>query len=620
MKKYLLSIVLALILTIPISAESAKPESFPSIVLTGNTIDLTKAGSFDNCYINEKPVTDSKYTAEKQGILKIKIVKDGKKKIHEIRVINGWLTVAPPLVAIILALILKNVVISLFAGIFTGGLIVTGFNPISAFFRVVDKYAVEAAADPERAAIIIFTLFLGGMVGIINKSGGIKGVVNTLAERVSSPRGIQLYTWLMGLVIFFDDYTNTLIVGNTMRSLSDKWKISREKLAYIVDSTAAPMASIAIISTWIGFEVSLINQALKSAGIASDAYSIFLQSLPYRFYPLITLLFVFLIFTLNRDFGPMLKAERRARKGKVMSSRAVPLSDFDSDGLSPAPETKARWYNGLLPIVTVILFTFCGLYYSGITSLQEQGSILGNKSLFDILTEPETVRNLGTIISSADSFKVLLWGSLMGVTVAVLLPLTQKLLKLNTIVEAFISGMKAMMMAMVILILAWSLGVQLTELHTAKYLVSLLSEGTNPALMPAIVFILSALVAFSTGSSWGTIAIMYPLVIPIVIKLTEGSDSMERILILSISSVLTGAVLGDHCSPISDTTIMSSTASSCDHIDHVKTQMPYALSAGMITIFLGIIPVSMGVAYPISVLLAVTATFCLIRFVGKEVK
>lgn len=590
----------------------------PSMLFKGKVLKGKDIGEFDRIFLNGKEITSEEIEIQTTGEVEIKIVKDNKEYTLSRYSINGFLTLLPPVVAIALALIFKEVILALFIGIFSGALLIKKFNIIEAFFDIIDKYIIEAVADKERASIIIFTLLLGGMVGIISKSGGIKGIVENLSKKVASASGSQFYTWLMGILIFFDDYTNTLIVGNTMRPLTDKWKISREKLSYIVDSTAAPIASIAIISTWIGFEISLINQSLKAYSINFDAYHLLLSSIPYRFYSILTLIFIFLIFTMKKDFGPMLKAEKRARKGKLLSDRAIPLTDFESSGLNPSQSIKAKWYNGLVPIIVVIVFTFGGLYISGKESLSSAGDQIANKSIFEILFSNNVFRELGTIISSADSFKVLLWASLTGVVTALFLAYFQKILKLRALISAFVQGMKSMMMAIVILVLAWSLGVVLIQLHTADFVVSLLGSNLDYHLFPAIVFIFSGFIAFSTGTSWGTIAIMFPLVMPITIVLLQNTTDFHHFLVLTISSVLAGAVFGDHCSPISDTTIMSSMASSCDHIDHVKTQIPYALLMAFIALFLGIIPVSYGFPYIISIFAAIGLCFLILFFFGKK--
>jgi Na+/H+ antiporter NhaC len=613
--------LLILILTICgyLTGETQQEElKIPSMVFKGKILKLNDIGQFDQIYLNGTEIKSDRLVFTKVGTHRIEVVQGDRRLTFEVYSLEGILTLLPPFIAILLALIFKEVVVSLFMGIFCGALLVSRFDVLTAFFNVIDRYILNAIANTDRASILVFTLLLGGMVGIITKTGGVKGIVDSLSKRVKSARGTQFYTWLMGILIFFDDYTNTLIVGNTMRPLTDKWKISREKLAYIVDSTAAPMASIALISTWIGFEISLIDQSMKAYNISYDAYHIFLASLPYRFYPILALILVMLIFTLRRDFGPMYRAEIRASRGKLLSEEAVPLADFESSGLNPSDSAPARWFNGLIPIMVVILFTFGGLTVSGMNQLLSKGNPLAQKSIFQVIFSDSGFKDLGTIISSANSFEVLLWASLMGVISALLLAFTQRILSLREGVSALVQGMKSMMMAVVILVLAWSLGVVLVELKTADFLVSMLSSSLSHQLFPALVFVFSALIAFSTGTSWGTIGIMYPLVIPIIIGLSRGLPDFKHFIVLTISSVLAGAVFGDHCSPISDTTIMSSMASSCDHIDHVKTQIPYAVLAAVVALFCGIIPVSYGFPYAVSLFLSVGCISLALLLMGKK--
>lgn len=614
-------ILLFLILSIGcfLTGETQQKElKIPSMVFKGKIVKLKDIGEFDRIYLNGTEIKSDHVVFSRAGTQTVTIVQGDRQLTFEVYSLEGVLTLLPPLIAIVLALIFKEVVISLFMGIFCGALLLSRFDVLKAFFNVIDRYILNAIADTDRASILVFTLLLGGMVGIITKSGGVKGIVDSLSKRVNSERGTQFYTWLMGILIFFDDYTNTLIVGNTMRPLTDKWKVSREKLAYIVDSTAAPMASIALISTWIGFEISLIDQSMKAYGIQYDAYHIFLASLPYRFYPILALLLVLLVFTLKRDFGPMYRAEKRASRGQLLSEEAVPLADFESSGLNPSDSAPPRWFNGLIPILVVIIFTFGGLTVSGLNQLLSKGNPLAQKSFFQVLFSGSGFKDLGTIISSANSFEVLLWASLMGVITALVLAFIQKILSLREGISALVQGMKSMMMAVVILVLAWSLGVVLVELQTADFLVSLLSSSLNYQLFPALVFVFSALIAFSTGTSWGTIGIMYPLVIPIIIGLSRGLPDFKHFIVLTISSVLAGAVFGDHCSPISDTTIMSSMASSCDHIDHVKTQIPYAMLAAFVALFCGIIPVSFGFPYALSIFLSVGCVSLALLMFGKK--
>ncbi len=519
----------------------------------------------------------------------------GKIKTYNFLVIPGWLTVLPPLIAIILALIIKDVLLALFFGIFSGALLLQALNLGAAFLRIIDTYIISALTDRNRAAIVVFTLMLGGMVGIVSRAGGLKGIIESLSRFAINRRSTTFFTFLLGVIIFFDDYTNTLLVGNTMRPLSDRFRISREKLAYIVDSTAAPVASLAIISTWIGFEISLIDQSLKSLNYNFDSYSVFLRSVPYRLYPLLTLAFIIILIISKRDFGPMLKAERRARReGKVLAENAVPLSDFDAANLQPDRTTPLRWFNGIIPILSVILATICGLYFSGLNAVQNS----------QLKLSESFIRRLGMIITSADTFQVLLWASFIGVITALLLVLSQRIARVPVVTGSFVQGVKSMLMAIIILVLAWSLGEILIQLRTADYLVSALSMHLSYRLLPAIVFILSCCISFATGSSWGTVAILYPLVIPMLAALLPQSSDFINYLPLTVASIMSGAVFGDHCSPISDTTIMSSMASGCDHLDHVKTQLPYALTTAFFS-FLALFAVSYGIPWGFAFLAAV---------------
>lgn len=620
MKRIILVVFLISIAAINAYSAELKGPSLPDMVFKGQKIDLSKVEGIIDIKVDGE-VTDSKsFVVEHTGKVKVVITTEKGTFEYILHSIPGILTIIPPILAIILAMIFKEVITALFIGVFAGALLLNNFNILKSFFNVIDKYIINAIADHDRASIVIFTLLLGGMVGVITKMGGFKGIVDSLSKRVNSAKSTQMYTWLMGIFIFFDDYTNTLIVGNTMRPLSDKWKISREKLSYIVDSTAAPMVSIALISTWIGFEISLINQSLEAYNVNFDAYTLLLSSIPLRYYSILSLFFVFLIFTTKRDFGPMLKAERRAKKGLLLNEKAVPLSDFESSGLTPSKFVKPEWYSGIIPIFTVIIVTFIGLYYSGKGALAIENNPIAFKSFFEIVFSGSVLKDLGSIISSADSFRVLLWASLMGVLSSISVAMIRKVLKMREAMNSMVQGMKSMLMAILILVMAWSLGVVLVELKTADYLVSLLlSLNLDYHLFPAIVFIFSAGISFSTGTSWGTISIMYPLVIPITIGLLANSPDLRHFLILTISSVLAGSVFGDHCSPISDTTIMSSMASSCDHIDHVKTQIPYALSIGGVALLGGIIPFSYGLPYVFTAIITLSFLTLIVYLFGKKI-
>jgi Na+/H+ antiporter NhaC len=529
-----------------------------------------------------------------------------------------WLSIIPPLIAILLALVFREVISSLFIGVLSGALIIgfytegiSGLFP--GFLHVVDKYIMGALNNWSHLAVIFFSMTIGAVVSIISKNGGMRGVVIRLEPYAHNPRSGQFVIWLMGILIFFDDYANTLVVGNTMRPVADRLNISREKLAYLVDSTAAPVAAIAFITTWIGAELGYIESGIADIPqITETPYTIFLNSLAFSFYPLFTLAFMLILINNRRDFGPMVKAELAARENKEIynpdeTDKEDIISEFEmKDGIIP------KAFNAVIPILVIVFGVMWGMYYTGVHATDWNQENLG-------LT---TFRKLSLIIGNADSFTALLWASVSGAVVAIIMTISQKIMNLSDTIKAGINGYKTMLPAMLILVLAWSLAVITEEMHTAAFLNSLWSDSLSPFLIPAIVFILSALVSFSTGSSWGTMAILYPLLLPASYHISiEAGLSHDEVMIIFynvVSVILAGSVFGDHCSPISDTTILSSLASSCNHIDHVRTQLPYALTTGFIAIVVGTIPASMGVSPLLLFPIGIVALYATIRIFGKK--
>jgi Na+/H+ antiporter NhaC len=528
----------------------------------------------------------------------------------------GWLSLLPPLIAILIALITRQVLVALFVGIWIGAVIMYDYNPLSGFLYSLTEYIAKAPTDPDKMAIIVFTFALGGMVGVITKMGGTQGIVEKLSQYASDSRRGQLVTWLMGILIFFDDYANTLIVGNTMRPLTDKLKISREKLSYLVDSTAAPVANIAIISTWIGFEIGLINNSFENLGITENAYITFFKTIPYNFYPIFTLVLGFSIALLQRDFGPMLKAERRSRmKGQILAPGANPISSMDTAEIMASDDISKRWYNGLIPILIVIITTLLGLWFTGISLVNAKGI---NTS------ELGFIQYISVVIGESDSYSVLMWAAFIGSFTAIGMALLQKLLSLEQSVFAWVGGVKAMILAAIILTLAWSIGNICTDLKTAEYVILISERYLSAHFIPLISFIVAALISFATGTSWGVMAILMPIVIPMAHLIPQADLSIsavqqQAIFLSTIASVLAGATFGDHCSPISDTTIMSSMASGADHIDHVRTQLPYALLAGFISIIVGYLPVGYGINTYFLLPLGIIIIVLFIRFAASKV-
>ncbi len=528
-----------------------------------------------------------------------------------LRVYPGWISLLPPFIAIVLSILLRQVVLAMIVGVWLGAWFVFDLHPITGFLRMLDRYIIGAYADENHVFIICFSLLLGGMVGIISRSGGTQGLVRVLERLARSSRSTQLATWLMGLAIFFDDYANTLFVGTSMRPLADRFRVSREKLSYLIDTTAAPVANIALISTWIGFEVSLIGDEFAKLQIARDPYLTFIESIPYRFYPIMALILPLWIILLRRDFGPMYRAELRARRtGLVLAENAVPITDFESSELMPKPGVRARWQLAVIPIVSAVLTILIGLIGSGYAAIPvaQRGALHG----FTLIRE---------VLAHADSYRSLLWGSAVGCLVAGVLALGWRILSLQETFAAWVNGMRSMFLAVIILGLAWSIGNVCADVQTAPYLIHFIGPWLSPYWIPALTTLVSALISFATGSSWATMSIVMPLVIPLIYHRTLAMASADQsfFLIATISSVLAGATFGDHCSPISDTTILSSIFSGADHIDHVRTQIPYALVAGTVAWVVGDIATAYGLPVWMSIPIGGGILGVAVRVFGRQV-
>jgi Na+/H+ antiporter NhaC len=589
--------------TVPGDSSLAAPGT-PAVRVGGRTVPLEYNADADE-WSSEEVTTAS------GGTVSVDVVSNGEVlRSTSTRSIPGWLSLLPPLLAIGMALVYRKVVPALFFGVWIGAVTAISFTPWALFKGLLDAfevYVLDAMANPDHVAIILFSLMIGGMVGIISKNGGTLGIVERLTGFASDSRRGQMVTGVLGVSIFFDDYANTLIVGNTMRPVTDRLRVSREKLAYVVDSTAAPISTVALVTTWIGYQVGLLGTAIENIeGFSQGAYSVFLNSLPYNFYPFLALLFVFLVAYTGLDFGPMLEAEERARDtGKVLGDDANVDEAAEGEELEPPEGTPYRAVNAVIPIVVLVGGVLVGLYATGVQAVGADAS-------------------LSDIIGEANSYTALMWGSLLGVVVAAALSLGQGILDLEQTVEAWYEGLKSMLFAMIILVLAWSLSNITEVLHTADYLVSILGEWLPPGVVPAIIFVLAAATAFATGSSWGTMGILMPLVIPLVwaVLVQNGMDAPTHyhILYSSVSCVLAGSVWGDHCSPISDTTILSSMASGCDHIEHVRTQLPYALTVGTVAILFGTLPAGFGMHWSIGLIVGAILLGGILWTIGTPVE
>lgn len=533
----------------------------------------------------------------------------------------GIWTILPPLVSIVLAFITKNVVVSLFLGTIIGCvmLYVTDSNIfialIQGFMDFVNR-VLESLADPWNAGIILQVLVIGGIIHLVGKMGGAKAIAEALARKAKTVRSVQLTTFLLGLAVFFDDYANSLIVGPIMRPVADKLKISREKLAFVIDATAAPVAGLAIISTWIGLEVGLIGDAFNSIGQSVDAFGVFLQTIPYRFYNILILAFVLISAITLREFGPMYKAELNARRGirnKEVSSHSKEQIDEVINELEPKEGVKLSIWNAIIPVGSLIVFSLIAFYYSGYSTIMAGDDV----ALKVIISEsPFGFTAIQQTFSNADASIALFQSALISSIITIALAVGKKIFTLSEAIENWIEGMKGLVITGVILLLAWSLSSVTKEVGTAQYLVDILSNTVPAFILPSIIFILGSVIAFATGTAYGTMGILMPLAIPLSYTISSGDMNL---VIISTSAVLTGAIFGDHCSPISDTTILSSTGAGCNHIDHVKTQIFYAIFVGIVAILFGYIPAGLGLNVWITLIMGVAVIAIFLMIVGKRV-
>jgi Na+/H+ antiporter NhaC len=560
--------------------------------------------------------------------------------VDETGSVFGWLSLVPPIVTIVMAIATKRVFLSLITGIALGVLIVQpdfsywqalGDQPEGSvvaftystasqwFYDLTQTFLWSQFVDSGHLQVMIFTAVLSMQVAMIHRSGGMTGVVRLLAPFARSRRGGQLVTWLLGMIIFIDDYANTLLLGSTMRPVTDRLKISREKLAYLVDSTAAPVSALALISTWVAVELSSIQSGYEAAGepLGTQSFSVFLATIPVRFYIIFALLMVPIVAILRRDFGPMLAAEKRAVNDENL------VSDFED-------VSAGHWIDALLPIcvtVAIALYILCRTGAEAIAAEAANALELG-------LPAPESggaLFDFALIIGNGDPYSSLVYGSIGGLLTIIALVLWRKSLTEEEIVLANYAGLKHVMPALFILWFAWTLSAltNADNLASGQYLAGLLTSRANSQMIlplwifPTATFLVAGIVAFSTGTSWGTMATLFPVVIPTVITALKADTAYEfdvyhPLLIGSIGSVLAGAIFGDHCSPISDTTVLSSKASSCNHIAHVRTQMPYAILGGTVAVFLGTIPSALGAPSWLLIPLGVSVIVVVFLAIGRN--
>ena len=496
------------------------------------------------------------------------------------------MALAPPVIAIVLALVTKEVYSSLFIGVLAGALLYSNFNLIGAIDAIVNDGLIANIGDGWNAGILIFLVLLGIMVALVNAAGGSAAFGRWAKTHVKTRVGAQLATFALGVLIFIDDYFNCLTVGSVMRPLTDNHKISRAKFAYIIDATAAPICMIAPISSWAAAVTSVVGE--------ENGLTYFIRAIPYNFYSLLTIVMIITIALIKLDYGPMLRHERNALAGDLFSDENH--VDTADEEVSP----KGRVIDLILPVLLLIASCVIGMIYTGGFFTADSGAYL----------------NLATAFANSDASVGLSWGALISIILTILYLLARRVITFQTAMSAIPKGFCAMVPAIIILVFAWTLGGITRGMLGADIFVKTAigsAAASLAAFLPAVIFLIAFGLAFATGTSWGTFGIL----LPIVITVFAGAD---EILVISMSACLAGAVCGDHCSPISDTTIMASAGAQCNHVNHVSTQLPYALTVAGVSVVAYILAgfiQNWMIVLPISIVLMV-ATLLVIKAATRK--
>lgn len=508
---------------------------------------------------------------------------------------GGFASVLPPIVAVGVALISKRVSFALFAGIWLGGMIIAGGNPIAGLDHSFN-WMVEVITDDWNARFLLLIALLGSGAAFIYKIGGSHAVAEALGKRIKTRKQAQLLPYALGLLVFFNDYVNTVIVGNATRDITGKHRVSTEKLSYVIDSTAAPIATIAPVSDWIGYQVALIGTVFVTLSITEPKpYTAFLLSIPWNFYCILAIAAVPMIILMGNDFGPMRQAEERAlSSGELVAVGDVPLSDVENDLGTPFDPSKATVWHFALPLIVLVVATICGLWYSA-----------GGTA----------VSSIGETLENADVSYALLWGAFSMTVAGIALAIARKI-PFSACENILLLGFRTMLPALVIMILAWTIAAACNALDTARYIIAISRDWMTPGILPILVFTIAATISFTTGTSWGTMAILTPIAVPVAYSLI-GADGDFSVVHIAIGAIFSGAVFGDHCSPISDTTVMSSIFSGADHIAHVKTQIPYVLVPATIGGVLYLFASAVTNAFPL-LLTGLVVQFFILRFLTRS--
>ena len=519
-------------------------------------------------------------------------------------------TLLPIVVAVFFAFVTSDVVLSLFIGC-----ILAAFTYISAMtgrigiFDVFDEFVnatLLVIGNIENLAVLVLCFTMGGLVNLINNIKGLEVLANKVTKKIDTVRKASIITEILGMVCFFDDYANAMIIGPVMQPITDKVKMSREKLAYLVDSTSAPVTGIAIISSWVAVEISVIEEGIVNTGLNASAYNLFLSSIPYCFYCIFCLIIMFLLSIFRRDYGPMLKSEMRARQGEVKKKyderekkiKKVIRKSFDDSN----DKSNIRLFLTIFSIVFLIVSSFILIYINGLNNLISSGTTLENG-----------LKGVVYAFGASNTIIMVTEATMMS---GILLILLSSIFKLHTLKEniaLYLDGFSTMVATVVVLVLAWTLAKETNKLGIVQYVVGIISLGVPKILVPCTIFISCCIISFASGS-FGTMVVVMPIAIPVAINVS--SDNV--FLLICIASVLSGSIFGDHCSPITDCTIMSSMSCGCKNIDHVITQMPYAITVGVLTCILDIVFVLFNINVFVILIIGIVILIMIVLLVGKN--
>jgi len=544
-----------------------------------------------------------------------------------------WYSVIPPLLAIVLAFLTRRVLPSLGIAILTGGVLShVPKDPLTATawfkgFKTSATHVTATVTDTTHLQILAFIPLIFVMIEILIASGGFRGIIVWLLRWTKGRKSAQAATALMGILCFIDDYTNAIVVGSMMQPITDRFRVSREKLAFIVDATSAPIAGLAVISTWIAYEVGVLEKIGADLTIGRSGYAMFLDALSFRFYCLLMIVFVFVNIIMGRDFGPMKAAQERAQADGPPENLAQRSSSIQYQASNVE---KGRAIKALVPLAGLVLFHLTGLWLDGTTKLRNDMQQWKTQSQMPATEEmppkPVDIETLSpvswvywrAVIGNAKHTPlVLACASSFGLVLALVFSQLFGSLRAPVIIQCFKQGVRRAMIPFVILILAWSLQSCCKDLKTGEFLKTILDGRVPPYLFPPILFLVASVTSFATGTSYGTMAILIPVGVEIAFAIDgkalglTDQGAYGLITMMSVGAVLDGSIFGDHCSPISDTTIMSSIASSCNLIDHVRTQLPYSLFVAAIALLCAYLPSALGLPPAWSLLLAVAIMLAL---------